>query len=124
MAPTVDDRRGPIANRPPRAAQGRAELDPAVRVAVQAVWLDLQASRPEPDLMWCFIEEDRNLILKEYLHRAGQSVRVFVGAGRAETTYHMNGGPFSGEDPRHVAAKAIDWLESVLDDVDARTATG
>jgi hypothetical protein len=34
-----------------------AERDPEVRSAVQAVWLDLKASKPEPATLWCFIEE-------------------------------------------------------------------
>jgi hypothetical protein len=100
-----------------------AERDPEVRSAVQAVWLDLKASKPEPATLWCFIEEDRNSILEEYVHRAGQSVGVLVGAGRAETSYDMNSGRFSGEDPRQVATSAIDWLESVPNDVDAPSAT-
>ena len=90
-----------------------------VRAAVDARWERLKSSKPQPEILWGFIDADRNLILKEYEHRAGQSARVFVGEGRAETTYHMNTGPFAGQDPREVAADAMKWLEHLLDDVEA-----
>ncbi len=96
-----------------------AEADPTLRRALDQRWTDLQSTKPSPELLWCFIEEDRNLILKEYQHRAGQSATVFVGTGRSETTYHMNAGPFEGRDPRAVAADAIGWLTQLLDDLDS-----
>ena len=37
----------------------------------------------------------------------------------AQTTYHMNAGPFEGRDPRAVAADAIGWLTLLLDDLDS-----
>ena len=80
---------------------------------------NFSATKPSPELLWCFIEEDRNLILKEYEHRAGQSATVFVGTGTSRTTYHMNAGPFEGRDPRAVAARAIGWLAQLLDDLDS-----
>jgi hypothetical protein len=44
------------------------------------------STKPIPHLLWCFIEEDRNLILKEYDHRGGQSATEFVGTGGSQTT--------------------------------------
>lgn len=96
-----------------------AEADPALREALDQRWTDLRSTMPSPELLWCFIEEDRNLILKEYEHRAGQSATVFVGTGTAETTDHMSSGPFEGRDPRAVAAEAIGGLTRLPDDLDA-----
>ena len=91
----------------------------ALRRALDERWRELVATKPSPELLWSFIEEDRNLILKEYEHRAGQSATVFVGIGTSRTTYHMNAGPFEGRDPRAVAADAIGWLAQLLDDLDS-----
>ncbi len=95
--------------------------DSKVRAAADEMWRELKASKPQPDIFWRFIDEDRNLILKEYQHRAGQSATVFVGVGSTATTYHMNSGPFIGEDPRQMAGEALDWLSAVLDDIEARS---
>jgi hypothetical protein len=96
-----------------------AAADPALRRALDQLWSDLVSTKPTPELLWRFIEEDRNLILKEYAHRAGQSATVFVGTGTSDTTYHMNAGPFEGRDPRAVAADRDGWLAQLLDDLDS-----
>lgn len=93
-----------------------AREDPALAEALESRWTTFVNSKPVPEILWGFIEEDRNLILKEYEHRAGQSATV--GATRS-TSYHMNEGPFSGQDPRDVAAEAIAWIGKLLDDLDA-----
>jgi hypothetical protein len=96
-----------------------AAADPALRRTLDQHWTDLVSTKPRPELLWCFIEEDRNLILKEYEHRAGQSATVSVGTGTSRTTYHMNAGPFEGRDPRAVAADAIGWLSQLRDNLDS-----
>jgi hypothetical protein len=96
-----------------------AESSPALRQALDEKWQAWKATKPEPVLLWSFIEEDRNLILKEYEHRAGQSVTVHLGAGRSQTSYHMNSGPFEGRDPRDVATEALDWLTRLVDELEA-----
>lgn len=94
------------------------EGSPALRRAIDAKWQAWKDSKPAPALLWAFIDEDRNLILKEYEHRAGQSVAVHVGSGTSQTWYHMNTGPFEGRDPRDVAAEAYVWLTALLDELE------
>lgn len=96
-----------------------AKADRSLERALNARWMDLRATKPVPQILWQFIDEDRNLILKEYEHRAGQSVAVMVGTGSSRTSYHVNTGPFAGEDPRRVAAEAIEWMQDFLDELDA-----
>ena len=69
-----------------------------------------------------FIDEDRNLLLKQYQLRAGQNVTVNMGpTPRSEITYTINGGPFEGQDPRELVDRAITWISDYLDEVDRRT---
>jgi len=69
-----------------------------------------------------FIDEDRNLLLKQYQLRAGQNVTVNMGpTPRSEITYTMNDGPFEGQDPRELVDRAITWISDYLDEVDRRT---
>jgi hypothetical protein len=96
-----------------------APTDAALSEASRKAWNAVKATRPEPTILWGFIEEDRNLLLKTYEHRSGQSVTVYMGVG-AETYYHMNSpSPFVGKDPRDVADQAIEWLAQYLDKVEA-----
>jgi hypothetical protein len=100
------------------------EGDPAVRVAVSDAWDNLKRTKPNPDIFWQFVDEDRNLIVKLYKHRAGQNASVFLGEPVVvETSYSMNDGPFVGQDPRDVADRAITWLGDYLDAIDEAVST-
>src|SRR4051794_37275513 len=103
-------------------------------------WADLNASHSEPKIFWRFIEEDRNLILKESDIRAGQSVTVVLTgveapglvAGEkpepkamltktmpeASYSYHMNRGDFTGRDPRDLIDEAIAWWHEQISKIE------
>lgn len=102
-----------------------AEQDSRIKEASEVRWaklLEAKAARdPEVVIFTEFIEEDRNLILKEYRYRVGQGVNIYSrgsGSPDVEIIYEMTDGPFLGQDPRQVAAEAIAWLERYLDEVD------
>jgi hypothetical protein len=113
------------------------ERSDELRSAVAAEHALLVASKPEPQIFWGFIREERNNVLKAYQFNAGQSVTVRPGGisfnlttGEEDlsfgpsgpTTYEhvMRGGPFAGHDPRDVVEQAIEWWRAYLDRVDAR----
>jgi hypothetical protein len=85
-------------------------------------WKNLNNTKPNPAIFWKFIDSDRDLIVKEYDHRAAQDVTVNLGSGDVTYTYAMRGGPFDGEDPRDVVQKAIDWWEHELTEIETDAA--
>ena len=62
--------------------------DPKVRSAVDGAWGELNRTKPLPEIFWRFIEEDRNLILKQYAHRAGQKRYHPLGCRRENYVPH------------------------------------
>ncbi|WP_297325650.1 hypothetical protein [Nitrosomonas sp.] len=88
---------------------------------IKSWWTALKEGKPNPDIFWEFIEEERNTILKEYSTKAGQGVKIYLG-NQSSTTYHytINSGPFKGQDQRCVLDKAISWWESELDRIDQK----
>lgn len=113
-------------------------------------WAALKAAKRDPPIFWQFIDRDRHRLLKEAYLTVGQSATVFVrGAparghagdvsGRIDSeeppqpeeqppllsaiyTYHMNSGPFAGQDPRQLVKDAIEWWEKQLDDIEQKAA--
>lgn len=97
-------------------------------------WRRINDSRPEPEIFWMFIDEERNNILKEYKVNAGINVTVRPGTksynlktGEAKEIapsqptlhdYVINSGPFKGQDQRDVVAYAIDWWDSYLTEIE------
>ena len=117
-----------------------ADASPAMRVAVNKKWKQLQQSKPSPEIFWGFIEEERNRFLKNYEHGIVRelvtkgpvingvrtSIHINVGDGRGgeigpgkELSSVISSGPFAGQSERKVAWQAYDWWESYLDEVDA-----
>ena len=90
-----------------------AKSCPELKEANNDWWKDLKSTKPNPAIFWQFIDSDRDAILKEYDHRAGQSVTVTPGRPPIYT-YKIHGGPFDGQDPRDVVQKVIEWLEQEL----------
>ena len=89
------------------------------RKAVDRWWVALKQTRPTPAIFWSFIEDERNLQLKEYRSVAGQNMTVFPGANRpSETTYTMKDGSLAGRDPRELVREAIVWWERELEAID------
>jgi hypothetical protein len=96
-----------------------APTNPALRAAVDQAWRELNRSKPVPQILWGFIEEERNNILKEYRIGAGHDVTVYVGADRpADYRYVVNAGPYQGRLQTEVVSEAIAWWEGYLDAVD------
>ncbi len=99
--------------------------DPAMQAAIQAEWESLKQSKPKPKIFWEFIEQERNLVLKEYVSDAATNVTIHVGSGRPATyEYVMKDGPYAGQDARDVVAEAITWWEQYLDRIDQRAKRG
>jgi hypothetical protein len=112
--------------------------------AVKQWWKGLKQRKPKPEIFWQFMEDERNLILKEGQLRAGQSVAItLVGATvialagdqvapppapqqspQAIYSYHMNDGPFSGRDPRELVAEAIMWWRTELQAIEKIASSG
>ncbi len=115
-----------------------AARSPIHRSVIDSWWTDLKETKPDPAIFWAFIDDERNLIVKEYRTRAGQGVTV-SGAVieidvRTKTqkiepsrpaTYHytMNNGLFTGRDQRELIAEALAWWESQLDAINAAVGT-
>lgn len=107
------------------------------KFAIDAAWKALQQSKPQPEIFWQFIEDERNSILKEYRLSAGQGVTVRPGivtfnlkTGEQHASeglspiYHyvINDGAFKGRDQRHVLREAIEWWQGYLDAIDSNVA--
>jgi hypothetical protein len=91
-----------------------------------------------------FIDGDVNRLLHQAEVTAGQSATVFAPSAVAKATafgedrtstegtapparapiyeYRMNGGHFTGDDPRQVVQEAIDWWQQQIDDIQADAA--
>lgn len=94
-----------------------SQTDAGVRAASGKKWAALQKSKPDPKIFWQFIDDERNLILKEYVIRAGQGVTVNLAAEIAHS-YPVHDGPFAGMDQREVIRIAIDWWNCYLGEVE------
>jgi len=111
------------------------ESSPKLKAAVSSAYGALKTTRPEPLIYWEFIEKERNNLLKLYEFGVQQNVTVRPGAvwynlttgesgstGGGPTTYEhlVRDGPYAGQDPRDVIAKAIAWWRDYLDAIDRR----
>jgi hypothetical protein len=111
-----------------------ADRSPKHRSEIDSWWTGLKGTKPDPPIFWAFIDDERNLIVKEYRTRAGQGVTVpgavieidartniqKVEPPRPATyQYVMNSGPFAGRDQRQLIGEALAWWESQLDAIDA-----
>ena len=108
--------------------------------AIRAAWETLQRTRPEPEIFWQFIEEERNNVLKAYQFGAKETVTISPptlhldlktgeqsSSGGAPTTYHhfmRVPGPFAGQHPTDLVADGIAWWRSYLDNIDTAVAQG
>jgi len=100
-----------------------AKSSPQLRAAVDAQWAALKKSEPEPAILWGFIEDERNRIVKEYASRAGQGVTILIGGPEAIYSYRMNEGPFAGRDPRDLVREAIEWWDTCIKEIESEVAT-
>ena len=106
---------------------------PKYRIAITNWWKSIGRTKPDPTIFWQFIEQERNLILKEYQMNAGQGVSIRVPlayfnvkTGEEWTTpplptlyhYTINAGPYKGRDQRNVLKEGIEWWANQLNAID------
>src|SRR2546426_8009511 len=107
-----------------------------IRRVVDDEYRKLKDLKPEPHIFWGFIEDERNLVLKEYrfrgVHVSGFNVTSVTGAslktgqqftltreGGGDLNLHVfDEGPFAGRNHLDVATEAIRWWRSYLDQID------
>jgi hypothetical protein len=112
-----------------------------LKAAIRAAFEELQRTKPEPDIFWRFIYEERNNVLKRYRIGPERVIGGDPGPGRvawridvgsmvskpgrvarieadSPVKSRIKHGPFMGRDEREVAAEAIEWWEHYLDDVE------
>ena len=110
------------------------KADAVLAEIIDRHWRQVIDSRPKPEIFWKFIEEERNNILKEYKVNAGINVTVRPGTtsynlktgeekeiAASQPTLHdyvINSGHFEGQDQRDVVARAIEWWDSYLTDIE------
>jgi hypothetical protein len=99
---------------------------PAYKQSIDRAWKLLQSTKPNPEIFWGFIDDERNAVLKEYSISAGQGVTIDLSGTHGVATYHyiINSGPFKGQDQRNVISDAIAWWESYLDLIDQSISQG
>ena len=108
---------------------------PRYRSAIDSWWTNMKQAKPEPIIFWCFIDEERNSVLKEYRICAGQGVSIRVPTLHLDIktgqewsdpdpplspvyNYTITSGPFKGKDPRVILREAIEWWACQLDFID------
>lgn len=115
------------------------KTDQRLQTAIKGHWSSLKKTKPNPAIFWKFIQEDRNILLKDGEFRAGQSVEIkLTGVSATFLTenqtpppvspqppsepiysYHMNDGDFVGRDPRDLVAEAIRWWEAQFQQIES-----
>lgn len=101
-------------------------VSPAVRQAVDEFWLQLKTQRAANSIFWEFIDRERNLVLKTYLHNYYDApVQVLVpDAGvcglDAGLFVPAVDGPTEGEDVRDTYRDALDWWRQQLGAIEGR----
>lgn len=115
----------------------------ALELAINHAWAELQRTKPEPVIFWGFIESERNRFLKNYEHSVNRSVdlKLYDSAGIKQNAVTsiivsrsqgidtrgadvdlkstLDHGPFTGQNERQVARRAVKWWNAQLDDIDA-----
>jgi hypothetical protein len=92
---------------------------------------ELGRSKPEPEIYWEFIVNERNQLLKEYAATPVQATLVHemrfdlsTGAtenlGLTRQEHVMAEGPFAGQDQRHLIKQSIQWWQAELERLDSK----
>lgn len=117
-----------------------ASSDPRIAKAVKEEWAKLKATKPEPRILWEFIEQERNNVLKLYQIGVDRGIRIKgpeiankgtiveidhtkSRGGRgfspgAENFSYIRSGTFAKRPEREVAREAIKFWEDFLDRID------
>lgn len=114
--------------------------NPRIAKALEEEWDKLKATKPEPRILWEFIEQERNNVLKLYEIGVDRGIRIkgpHIGGketiievdhatsrgGRgfspsSEYFSHIRSGSFAGRREREVVQEAIKFWEDFLDRID------
>ncbi len=99
-----------------------AERSPAVKLQVERVYSQWKRDRETNAILWEFIENERNNILKEYqIGFLAEPIEVVVQPNAQPFSLDENlfcpiaEGRYAGEDGRDVMADAISWWEKQID---------
>ncbi len=98
------------------------------KIAIDALYNSWKTNSKDHAIFWEFIEEERNLVLKEYELRYGDRATLVVNTASGTNAFELGDnlfcpmldGPFAGQDGRDVIETAISWWESQLAIVDKR----
>lgn len=101
--------------------------DPAIATATKEAWRRWHADPLSYPIFHKFVDEERNILLKEYAHRYEENPGPVYAAGEVFILDDflfapLAAGRFAGQDGRDVAREAIDWWVVELDAIDARVA--
>lgn len=115
------------------AVDGRT--DPHLRQAVDAEFAELRRTKPDPNIYWGFIVDERNRVLKEMTLGARMNITVRPGAAwhnlktgetggedGEPTTYDqfMKGGIYDGRHPLDLCHEAVAFWNDYLGRVERR----
>jgi hypothetical protein len=101
----------------------------AAQSAIDAAWADIKRKKPEPRILWEFIEAERHNVV--HLYELSVAVNTIVRPGTVRSTPSAEGGtpsfdsfvhmgPFKGRDPLVLCREAVEFWRVYLDGVDAR----
>ena len=97
---------------------------------IDTAWKKLFSSKAEPKIFWRFIDEGRNLVLKEY--QLGITTRV-IAKGQLlpegvstdqippkppKIEYLISWGEYGGHPQKEILLEAIAWWKTYLDEID------
>lgn len=115
------------------------ESSPTLAKIIDAEWNAVKETRPDPTILWGFIENERNTVLKEYKFRskrkayatAVSSLTVSTETGNVVVKPNKFGdaevrilteAPFTGRHDIAVVIEAVEWWKAFLDKIDAQSA--
>jgi len=116
-----------------------AESSPTLGKIIKAEWEAANKTKPEPHILWGFIENERNTVLKEYRFRSHRSAAGFnvtsisaptaSGVATIKTNKYgaaefrlLTDGPFAGRNDIEVVTEAIQWWKVYLDRIEVQCA--
>ncbi len=117
-----------------------AKSNSRIATAVNEEWDKFKATKPEPRILWEFIEQERNNVLKLYQIGVDRGIRIKGPQIRGEETIievdhatsrggrgfspgakyfsYIRSGRFAGRSEREVAQEAVEFWEDFLDRID------
>jgi hypothetical protein len=92
-----------------------------LREAIDEAWDEVNRTKPEPRILWEFIEQERNNVVKAYEVGVRLNTTITPGwSGPAATTYEsfIRSGVYRGRDALEVCQEAIAFWEGYLDRIE------